>query len=70
MDDQQLETLAYATDDFLASMLEIVPDPLFMTTIVLSRIVLINDHEGSGSQFRKLMKEVADNHVARKPNFH
>lgn len=55
MTDNNLESIAYETDEFLADMLaKHKTDPLILGSIVLARLMLANEYTGSGDDFRKL----------------
>ena len=70
MDEDLIETVAYATDSFIGDIIELMPNPMVATTIILSRLVLVNDEVGTGTEFRSLLKEVAEKHRAIKPEIH
>lgn len=63
----KIEVYAYMTDDFMSELIEATSSPLVASTIVLSRLMLINDQVGTGDEFRKLMAEVADKYPKDEP---
>lgn len=66
MESEQIDallSLVELTDDFLAEVIQACGnDPLVATSVVLSRLVKINDEVGTGHVFRKLMSEVVELH--------
>ena len=59
MTDDTLTKLAYEVDDFIASMVEKHQlDPLTLGSCILARLTLINEHVGSGDDFRELMLNI------------
>ena len=61
MTDDKLSKLAFEIDDI---MVELVNKhnigPLTLTSVILARLVLMNDFTGSGDDFRKIMSNVPD----------
>lgn len=66
----KIEMLAAYTDEFCGEMIEATGNPLVATTVILSRLVLINDEVGTGAEFRLLLKEVAEKHYAKQREVH
>ena len=59
MTDDTLAKLAYEVDDFITLMLKKYKyDPLILGSCMLARLTLINEHAGSGDDFRLLMANV------------
>jgi hypothetical protein len=65
----KIEVYAYMTDDFMSELIQATNSPLIASTIVLSRLMLINDEAGTGAEFRKLMAEVFDK-MPKQENVH
>lgn len=74
MEREQVDTLVQMvelTDDFVAHMIESCgSDSLVATSIILSRLVKINDEAGTGHIFRQLLQEVHNIPPATAPNVH
>ena len=61
MTDDKLSDVAFEIDDFISVMVtKHQLDPLILGSICLARLALANDYFGSGSDFRKLMKNVPE----------
>ena len=61
MTDDTLTKLAYEVDDFIASMVEKHHlDPLTLGSCILARLTLINQHVGSGDDFKELLLRIPD----------
>lgn len=59
MMNDSLTKLAYEVDDFIALMIEKHGvDPLILGSCMLARLTLINEHVGSGDDFRQLMLNI------------
>ena len=59
MEDDILLKVIYEVDDFIALMVEKHGlDPLTLGSCMLARLTLINEHVGSGDDFRQLMLNV------------
>ena len=59
MEDDILLKVIYEVDDFIALMVEKHHlDPLTLGSCILARLTLINEHVGSGEDFRQLMLNV------------
>lgn len=66
-----LLSLVELTDDFVAEVIQSCGnDPLVATSVILSRLVKVNDEVGTGHVFRKLLIEVANREIEPTPNVH
>lgn len=65
-----LTELVNITDEFIADVITSCNDPLIGTSIILSRLVRVNDEAGAGEVFRKLLSEVAQHQVGDPVNVH
>ena len=71
MEDDKISKLAYEVDDFISLMIEKHKmDPLHLGAIMAARIFLVNQHVGSGDDFRKLMANLPDNKLEGSEVFH
>ncbi len=61
MQDDKLSKIAFEVDDIISELsLRYKIDPLTLTSIILSRLVLTNDFTGSGDDFRKIIANIPD----------
>lgn len=61
MKEDNLAKIAYEVDDFIASMIEKHKlDPLTLGSCIMARLVLINQHVGSGDDFKELLLRIPD----------
>ena len=64
MNDNTIEKLVYEIDDMFTQYLKTLQvDPLVLSTILLARMIRMNDACESGKEFRQILSEAPD----RKP---
>ena len=71
MEDDKISKLSYEVDDFISLMItKHNMDPLHLGAIMAARIFLVNQHVGSGDDFRKLMANLPDTKLKDVEVFH
>ena len=58
-DDDKLAEISYEVDDFISHMLtKYKMDPLTMSSVIVARLMLVNQYAGSDGDFRKLIENI------------
>lgn len=74
MESEQIDALlsiVELSDEFIAEVIQACGnDPLVATSVILSRLVKVNDEVGTGHVFRKLMTEVVERTMEPQHNVH
>lgn len=66
MTDDKVAAIAYGFDNYIANLsTEQGIDVLSLTSILLARLVLINEYAGCGDDFRKILGEVSTERLPR-----
>ena len=61
MNDKQLEKMAYEVDDILTKLaIKYEAVPIILASVIVARLMLLNDITMSGIDFRKLLGDVSE----------
>lgn len=61
MNDKQLEKMAYEVDDILTKLaIKYEAAPIILASVIVARLMLLNDITMSGIDFRKLLGDVSE----------
>lgn len=74
MESEQIDALlsiVELSDEFIAEVIQACGnDPLVATSVILSRLVKVNDEVGTGQVFRQLLNEVAERKLEPQHHVH